>query len=90
LEFCDGDDDLIRAQQEIAGLTAAVQSNRVIGVALGILVERHDISPETAFAYLRRLSQDNNRKLRDLAEELVRSGTLDLLSTAPVDQNQRI
>lgn len=88
MKLSDRDDDLTRAQQEIAGLNEAMHSNRVIGVALGILVERYAISPEAAFAYLRRVSQDNNRKLRDLASELVRAGTvLDQRPRPPVSQS---
>ena len=67
---------LARAETEIATLTDALQSNRTIGIAIGILVERYDISPDVAFAYLKRISQDQNRKLRALAIELVSTGKL--------------
>jgi AmiR/NasT family two-component response regulator len=36
-----------------------------------VLVERYRTDPETAFAMLRRESQDRNVKLRELAEALV-------------------
>ncbi|WP_168207624.1 ANTAR domain-containing protein [Microlunatus elymi] len=67
---------LAEAENEIASLRTALEANRVIAVALGILIERYGISQDTAFAYLKRLSQDNNRKLRDLAAELVDTGKL--------------
>jgi hypothetical protein len=67
---------LAKAETEIATLTEALQSNRTIGIAIGILVERYDISPDVAFAYLRRISQDHNRKVRELAIELVSTGKL--------------
>jgi GAF domain-containing protein len=55
-------------------LQAALRSSRVIGMAMGVLLERHRLSPEQAFERLRALSQDSNRKLADIAEELTRTG----------------
>jgi len=43
----------------------------VIGQAMGIVMERYGLAPERSFAVLARLSQDANRKLHDLAQELV-------------------
>jgi GAF domain-containing protein len=57
-------------------LGAALQSNRTVGVALGILMERHDLTAEGAFQVLRRLSSHSNRKLALIAEELVTTGRL--------------
>ncbi|WP_157683168.1 ANTAR domain-containing protein [Microlunatus soli] len=67
---------LTEAEKQIATLTEAVHSNRSIGIAVGIVAERYGIGPDVAFDYLKRLSQDNNRKLRDLAAELVAEGKL--------------
>ena len=61
-----------RAQSMRAGL----QSNRVIGVALGILMERHRLTADEAFAMLRRTSSYQNRKLALIAEDLVTTGRL--------------
>jgi len=55
-------------------LRSALDSNRLIGAAVGVLVERHKCSPEQAFDLLRVVSQRTNRRLADLAEELVRTG----------------
>ena len=52
-------------------LNAALASRTVIGMALGILMERHDIDREAAFAYLTRTSSSRQTKLRDIAQELV-------------------
>lgn len=57
-------------------LGQAVASRDLIGQAKGILMERYKINGDQAFRLLTRLSQDANRKLRDVAEELVHSGEL--------------
>ena len=59
-----------------AQLAKAVVSRDLIGQAKGILMERYKISPERAFLVLTRVSQDSNRKLHDIATELVRQGTV--------------
>lgn len=58
-------------QDHLDGLRTALESRLVIGRAEGILMERHGISCESAFAVLARFSQESNRKLRDVAAELV-------------------
>jgi hypothetical protein len=57
-------------------LLAAVDTRDLIGQAKGILMERHRISADQAFGVLVRASQRCNRKLRDVAEDLARSGEL--------------
>lgn len=54
----------------------AIDSRNLIGQAQGMLMERFGLSPERAFAVLRRHSQDHNRKLSVIADELVRTGKL--------------
>lgn len=49
----------------------ALESRKVIDMALGILIATHHCTPEEAFAILSRTSQTHNRKLRDLARALV-------------------
>jgi GAF domain-containing protein len=56
---------------EIEGLNQALQSRKVIGQALGILMERYEIGEDAAFAFLVRASSHGNIKLRDIAQELV-------------------
>ncbi|HEY2297180.1 MAG TPA: ANTAR domain-containing protein [Jatrophihabitans sp.] len=72
----EANDPLAAAEAKIANLEVALRSSRVIGTAVGILVERHKISPDTAFDFLVKASQCENRKLRDVAEDLVYSGEL--------------
>jgi hypothetical protein len=64
--------DALRKQNE--HLQVALQSNRQIGMALGILMFSHKITAEAAFDMLRKASQRANRKLRDVADEVIELG----------------
>ena len=46
----------------------------MFGQAKGILMARYKIDADQAFRVLARVSHQHNRKLRDLAQELARSG----------------
>ena len=59
-----------------AGLEQALRSRDLIGQAKGILMERHSLTARDAFERLSQLSQERNRTVRELAEELVRAGEL--------------
>lgn len=52
-------------------LEEALRSRAVIDQAKGILMERRQCDAEEAFEELRRRSQTENRKVRDLAQDLV-------------------
>lgn len=52
----------------------ALQSRKVIGQAIGILMERFGLDDGRAFAFLVRASSHGNIKLRDVAAELVDQG----------------
>ena len=56
---------------EVAQLRNALVSNRRIGMAMGILMRDRDVDEQEAFAVLRRISQNSNRKLRDVAEDVI-------------------
>jgi AmiR/NasT family two-component response regulator len=60
----------------VADLTVAVASRERIGQACGILMSRFVLTADEAFAALSRASQNRNVKVRDLAAEVVRTGTL--------------
>ena len=57
-------------------LQNALTSSRQIGVAIGILMTRHLLTYENAFAQLAKASQDLNRKVRDLALDVQETGDL--------------
>jgi GAF domain-containing protein len=57
--------------QRLEHLNAALASRKVIGLALGILMERFGIDEDRAFAYLTRVSATTETKLRDVAASVV-------------------
>lgn len=59
-------------------LQSALESRAVIDQAKGILIERYKLTPDAAFQLLARASMTTNRKLRDVADDLVRTGELRL------------
>jgi hypothetical protein len=66
----------ILARGRATNLVLALESNREIGVAMGILMQRHQVSREVAFDLLRSASQDTNRKLSAVASEVADTGML--------------
>ncbi|MFA9447185.1 GAF and ANTAR domain-containing protein [Egicoccus sp. AB-alg6-2] len=58
------------------GLEQAVRSRDVIGLAKGILMERHDVSADEAFQMLRDTANDRKTTVRALAEQVAESGKL--------------
>jgi PAS domain-containing protein len=64
------------ADAATANLQVALASNRRIGTAIGILMAHQRITDAAAFELLREASQRTHRKLRDIAEDVVLTGTL--------------
>jgi transcriptional regulator with GAF, ATPase, and Fis domain len=62
------------ARDMAANLQNALESRAVIDQAKGILIERYKVTPDAAFQLLARVSMTTNRKLRDIADDLVRTG----------------
>ncbi len=72
----------------VEGLRFAMDGRKRIGQAQGILMERHGLDEDQAFNVLKRYSQDQNVKLRDLADELVR--TMELPGQGPEHQPEHL
>jgi GAF domain-containing protein len=66
----------LASARKVENLWQAVDARKRIGQAQGILMERFDLNPEQAFAVLLRYSQDNNIKLRAVADQLVETRSL--------------
>jgi hypothetical protein len=78
--------DLVRTERLAEALAAAnakaeqmetaLHSSREIGQALGILMYSQKLTSQQAFDLIRLASQHTNRKLRDIAADVNRTGTL--------------
>jgi GAF domain-containing protein len=64
------------AQNLAANLQKALDSRAVIDQAKGILMERYKLTAGQAFQVLVRISMQTNRKVRDIADQLVMTGEL--------------
>jgi DNA-binding response OmpR family regulator len=60
-------------EQQIRG---ALDSNRVIGTAVGIVMASYQLTAEQGFQLLVAASQNTNNKLRDIAARVVDTGAL--------------
>jgi GAF domain-containing protein len=68
-------------------LQAALESRAVIDQAKGVLIERYKLTPDRAFQLLAQASMHANRKVRDIADQLVRTGELPVV--APRAESRR-
>ena len=64
------------ARSMAENLQLALETRAVIEQAKGVLIERYKVTPDHAFRLLALASMNANRKLRDVAHDLVRTGEL--------------
>lgn len=64
------------AETTAANLHRALETNRTIATAIGIVMTRYQVDATRAYQALVRVSQHTNRKLRDLAADVVDTGAL--------------
>jgi transcriptional regulator with GAF, ATPase, and Fis domain len=62
--------------ERVGNLKFGLQTRTLIGEAIGIIMVRHRLTDDEAFARLTKASQNSNTKLRDLAETVVYTGDL--------------
>ena len=62
--------------RHVTGLETALESRHMIGMAQGILMTRFGIDEDQSFAVLRRVSSNQNVKLREVAQHVVDTGEL--------------
>lgn len=67
----DPHDPVAELEAKVANLEVALASNRRIGAAVGVILATSDVDYDQAFAILRKMSQDSNRPLREIAETVV-------------------
>jgi hypothetical protein len=74
-------------EQDARNFETALSSSRQIGTAIGILMAQRRITSDEAFTLLRTASQHLNRKLRDVAEEVERTGALPVRVAERLSEN---
>ncbi len=65
--------DGLLSQENAAQMEEALKSSRIIGAAIGVVMASRGVSDAEAFAILKKASNDSNRKLRELAADLMAS-----------------
>ena len=70
-------------EQHEEDLQSALATREHIGIAVGILMERYTLTPEHAFSFLVRISQEANIKLRDIALSIVTTAQETSLPQSP-------
>ena len=60
--------------RRVEALQASAQTHRLVGQAIGMLVERFEIDDERAFYYLVRVASKGGLELREVAREVVDQG----------------
>ncbi|HJQ00641.1 MAG TPA: ANTAR domain-containing protein [Jatrophihabitans sp.] len=63
-------------RSQIENLALALNNARRIGAALGIIMYSYKVTEDQAFTTLRIASQHTHRKLRDIAEDVLLTGTM--------------
>ena len=67
----------VAGAQKLGHAAIALVNRDIIGQAKGILMERFRITADQAFEVLAKVSQDTNRKVYVVAEDLARTGAID-------------
>jgi GAF domain-containing protein len=76
----------VAAAQEVQDLKFAMDRRTTIGKALGIIMVKYDLDDDRAFTVLRRFSSHQNRKLYDIAQDVIRLRGLPAAGGPPGDQ----
>ncbi len=78
------------AQTRADQIRGALESNRVVGTAIGIVMATYHLTAEQAFRLLTVASQNTNSKLRDIAAAVVESGALPYRRTVVDDLLEQV
>ena len=68
--------DGVVSREHAQQMEEALRTSRTIGAAIGVIMASRAVSQDEAFAILKHASSSSNRKLRDLAAEIVEIGRL--------------
>lgn len=65
-----------RLRQELADAKGALSERKLVDRAKGLLMQRHGISEDAAYARLRKTAMDKNLKMADVAQRLIDAAEL--------------
>ena len=65
--------DVVRARKQADELREQLETRKLIERAKGILMDRLGLSEQEAFRKLQKASQDENRKMREIADSVIRA-----------------
>jgi hypothetical protein len=73
---------------QVDNLQVALTSNRIIGAAVGVLMARHGVAYPDGMSQLKTASQNANRRLLDVANDVLCTGQLPV-TPSPVARPRR-
>jgi AmiR/NasT family two-component response regulator len=68
--------ELEAARTKVGNLEIALATSRRIGMAIGVVMSEFKVTEDQAFAALIKASQTRHKKVRDVAEDVVLTGTI--------------
>jgi hypothetical protein len=71
-----GSEEPAELARQVENLKRALENSRKIGAAIGILMASTKLTEDAAFDLLVHVSRNTHRKLREVAEEVVLTGSL--------------
>lgn len=80
--------DIAKLKEQDEDLATALKQDRKISIAIGMLMERHNITAEDAFEILRAHARKTRRKVSDVAQDFL-AGSLQLESTVKAGPKNR-
>jgi response regulator NasT len=75
--------DLAALQKQVDDLRDTLETRKIVERAKGVLMRRLSVSEEDAYRKMQRASQDENRKMRDIAESILSAERLYGAAVAP-------
>ncbi len=75
-ERCSSEPVIAELTEKVRNLELALESNRRIGMAIGVLMARQLLTEDAAFDALRAASQSLTMKLREVAEQVLLTGAV--------------
>ncbi len=75
----------VMARDLVTNLVARLQGNREVGIAMGVLMHRHQVTREQAFDLLRLAGQEGDLSLAEVATTVADTGDVTLLGSSRGD-----